>query len=58
MPKSEATCAQCGKSFSFYPSARPGVTCSPACSLRYQPRKPRRGTETPCETCGKPVYAN
>lgn len=62
VPKVAAFCGACGKGLSFYPS-QPQRFCSRACDIQWrrltnQPRKPRRGTTTPCETCGAPVYAN
>lgn len=46
----------------FYPS-QPRKFCTRACDIDWhrrtnQPRKQRRGSTTPCETCGAPVYAN
>ncbi len=58
MPKVEGTCLQCGKVFRYYPSAQTGKYCSNSCSLRHQPRKPRRGESNPCKVCGTPVYRN
>lgn len=61
MPKVEGRCArpECGRTFLYYPSARPGICCSRSCSLKYSPRKPRLGTETLCAAgCGRTVYAN
>lgn len=61
MPKVQRTCEACGKQFETWPSQE-GRFCSRECKRRMQqtpmPTKPRRGTETPCEVCGKPVYAN
>lgn len=62
MPKVTAFCRTCGKRIEFYPS-QPRSACSRECDnewrrLTSQPRKPRRGTTTPCEVCKKPVYAN
>lgn len=62
MPRIAGYCGTCGKEMEFYPS-QPKRFCSRACDtawrrLTNQPRKPRRGTTTPCETCGSPVYAN
>lgn len=46
---------------SFFPS-QPKRFCSRDCDTAWRrltnnPRKPKRGTTTPCETCGAPVYA-
>lgn len=62
MSKVAAFCIACGKAMEFYPS-QPRTFCSRTCDHDWrkrtnQPRKPRRGTTTPCETCGTPVYAN
>lgn len=54
--KLEKVC-ECGKPFSTYPSIN-SKHCSRACSARFIHRKPVRGTTTPCEVCGTPVYAN
>lgn len=68
MPQQPMICAECGTAFDAYPSAKRKF-CSMECRNRAQqremlagtrlrPTKPRRGTETPCEICGTPVYAN
>lgn len=65
----EKACEECGKTFTYKPS-QDRKCCSATCAgirrarqLKAEgrllmPTKPRRGTETPCEVCGKPVYAN
>lgn len=62
MPKVSGFCPACGKAIEFYLS-QPRKFCSRACDIDWhkrtnQPRKKRRGTTTPCEVCGVPVYAN
>lgn len=64
-------CVECGADFRCRPStADKRECCSNSCKAKRQyrrlkaegtwkkPEKPRRGTETPCETCGKPVYVS
>jgi hypothetical protein len=60
MPKSTGMCPECHGYFEHFPS-QPRKFCSQSCRSKYNsrlqiPTKPRRGTETPCEQCGKPVY--
>jgi hypothetical protein len=71
--KETKPCANCGKPVTRYLSQRTRAqfwTCSRQClgivrnarlkaeGRLFKPTKPRRGTETPCAVCGKPVYAN
>jgi endogenous inhibitor of DNA gyrase (YacG/DUF329 family) len=70
--KETRLCAECGEPVTRRLSQRIHAEhwfCSLSCKSRFtgrervasgewfQPTKPRRGTETPCETCGAPVYA-
>lgn len=64
------TCAECGTEFEYKPSQPTRECCSTSCAAKlrnrrlkaegrlFHPVKPRRGTEHPCEVCGKPVYRN
>lgn len=61
MPKVKSKCEQCGNATEFWPSQARRF-CSRSCRSRFtathgvMPTKPRRGTTSPCETCGRPVY--
>lgn len=68
MFKVTSTCDNCGRPFEHYQSVKRRF-CSLACrnatqqremlaGTRHRPTKPKRGTETPCQVCGNPVYAN
>jgi endogenous inhibitor of DNA gyrase (YacG/DUF329 family) len=66
----DKACEECGQVFQDVPSRiKKRRYCSHRCKMLVQvrqqkaagtwkkPQKPRRGTETPCPVCGKPVYA-
>jgi endogenous inhibitor of DNA gyrase (YacG/DUF329 family) len=61
VPKVKSECKQCGKSIEYWPSQVRSF-CSQSCRSQHNaihgamPTKPRRGTTSPCETCGKSVY--